>query len=353
MIAKHIKRTSPDSFDRLARYIAAAEEEGEKLDRLWAVNCRAGDGIDDLEHIINEIRATQALNTRAKSDKTYHLMVSFRDEKPSSDALADMERHFAATLGFEDHQRVAGSHRNTSKYHFHVAYNRIHPRTHRIHHPNHDYRALQRICREMEAKYTLKIDSGRPGAGERDTKPAKARDMEARTWEQSFHGYVTELRPELDAKLAASRSWQQLHAGFAEFGLRLRLRGNGLVVSDAGHKSRSIKGSTLGRQYAKGSLENRFGAFELMAGEKDARARIRYERRPTTRHRGQSRLWEEYSDGRKGLSRLDKLEYRSWRQFLEMRAGKDPLARAILKAQDQLVQGIAPSHRSATMGMKP
>jgi hypothetical protein len=32
-------------------------------------------------------------------------MVSFRDERPSTEALQDMEREFAKALGFENHQR--------------------------------------------------------------------------------------------------------------------------------------------------------------------------------------------------------------------------------------------------------
>lgn len=42
MIAKRITRTSGDDFGRLARYLAAAGDDGEKLDRLWLAGCDAG-----------------------------------------------------------------------------------------------------------------------------------------------------------------------------------------------------------------------------------------------------------------------------------------------------------------------
>ena len=67
MIAKRINRRSCDHFGALARYLAAAGDTGEKLDRLWLAGCDAGpDGdninVDDLEITIAEIEATQTLN---------------------------------------------------------------------------------------------------------------------------------------------------------------------------------------------------------------------------------------------------------------------------------------------------
>ena len=342
MIAKHIKRKpgSRGPFGKLARYIAAASDQGEKLDRFWAVNCNAGDGIGDLDHIANEVEATQSLNTRAKSDKTYHLMVSFRDERPSAEALVDIERRFAEALGFGDHQRVAGTHQNTGNFHMHVAFNRIHPVTRRIHHPKHDYRALERTCRAMEMRHGLKLDRGRADNPKRDHMPAKARDMEVRTWEESFAGYVQKLLPKLDARRAAATSWQDLHAGFGEFGLQLKLRANGLVITDARHKSRRIKASTLSRHYSKPSLEKELGPFEPLRPDTSVQAKQFYERRPNTRHPGQAKLWKKYRAGRRGASAIDKANYRSWRQFIEGEAGNDPLARAIMKAQQQSIQTI-------------
>lgn len=339
MIAHHVKRETPRSFGELAIYIADAEEPGDKLDRLWATNCKAGDGLDELDHIINEVQATQALNSRAKSDKTYHLVVSFRDEKPGLDTLNDIEKQFAAALGFQEHQRLAATHQNTANFHMHIAYNSIHPLTHKIHHPSHDYRSLETTCRTLEAQYGLKVDMGRQDNREPVRKPSKASSMEAHTWEQSFHGYVSELRPRLDAKLASSRSWQELHGGFGEFGLEIRPRGNGLVVADTGHGNRSVKGSTLGRNFSKGALEDRFGTYEGPRGGLAAKPKQVYEPRPITRHRGQSRLWKKYRAGsRRGQSGASSSQ-RNWRRFLEMEAEQDPLARAILVAQGRLIRG--------------
>src|SRR3546814_19123031 len=113
MIAKRIDiEPENDNFERLADYIAAAPEEGEKLDDLWIVNCDAGETVEDLPLAIKEVKATQALNQTAKSGKTYHLMVSFRDERPSPKALRAIEREFAQALGFGVHPRNTRPHIN-------------------------------------------------------------------------------------------------------------------------------------------------------------------------------------------------------------------------------------------------
>lgn len=342
MIAKNIKRKSPGPFGRLAQYLAAAGEKDEKLDQLWAVNCKSGEDAQDLQHIINEVSATQALNNRAKGDKCYHLLVSLRsdDVRPSVETMRDIEQMFATALGFGEHQRVAATHQNTGNYHMHVAFNRIHPVTHKIHHPKHDYRALERTCRKVEALHALQVDKGRSDARERQQTPAGARDMEARTWEQSFARYVRELQPKLIAARASAKDWQSLHAGFGKYGLVLKPRGNGLAIADAGNKATSIKASTLDRAFSKTALEKQLGIFEPPQKEELSLAVRRYAPRPITRHTGQSKLWGRYQAGRNGLSALDRANYSSWRRFLEGEAPSDPLAMAILKAQRRLFNGI-------------
>ena len=129
MITKTIRRSTPRRFGELARYIAAAEEKTEKLGAFWAVNCRAGDCLDRLDHIINEVEATQALNIRGTADKSHHLVLSFKDERPSDADLAAIETEFAQALGLEEHQRVVATHTNTANFHAHIGYNRVHPRT--------------------------------------------------------------------------------------------------------------------------------------------------------------------------------------------------------------------------------
>jgi len=87
MIAKHIAMHSlaKSSFAGLVNYITDNQSKEHRLGEVTITNC----GAYDLDIAVIEVEATQKLNTRAKSDKTFHLLVSFRpDEKPSISALA-------------------------------------------------------------------------------------------------------------------------------------------------------------------------------------------------------------------------------------------------------------------------
>ena len=287
MIAKHIKRTKGGSYSRLANYIgglteyiAGVNDLEEKLDQFWAVNSDAGEGIEDINHIIAEITATQSLNKRAKSDKTYHLIVSFRDEfrpvergvnegqaefearqEKRKEDLVAIEQHFAEALGFEKHQRIAATHTNTINFHMHIAFNKINPETSNIHNPSHDFKKLERACRDVERKYSLKVDRGRSDALETNPKPVKARDMEAHTWQKSFFSYVEGLKLEIKDVRTAAKSWGDLHFGLEEYGLKLEKKGNGLVISDLLGDNGSIKASSFSRDFSKAALEKEFGDF--------------------------------------------------------------------------------------------
>lgn len=134
MIAKRIDKKPDvrDDYSNLGRYVAAARETGEKLDKFWIVNCDAGTGLGDLDTALIEIEATRTMASADVDNKTYHLVVSLQpgeQAKLSQEDLQDIERHFAEALGFTDHQRVAGTHINTDNFHLHVAFNKVHPVT--------------------------------------------------------------------------------------------------------------------------------------------------------------------------------------------------------------------------------
>ena len=157
MISKHIPRTTKSSFKRLAKYIAGAEDEGEKLSDFWIVNSNAGETLDDLDLAIIDIENTQSKNTRCKVDKTYHLLVSFKDEKPDLKTLKAIECEFAKALGIETHQRIVGTHQNTDNFHMHIAYNKINPETYRVATLSNDYYKRSKVCHEMEKKYNRPV----------------------------------------------------------------------------------------------------------------------------------------------------------------------------------------------------
>ena len=355
MIAKRVQRRSDDDYGRLARYIAAAGDEGEKLDALWMVNCDAGDGPEDLEIAIIEIEATQARNSRATGDRTYHLILSFRNDRPDDAALRRIEWQFAAALGYGQHQRVAATHVNTDNFHMHIAINRVHPETGRCVTPFRDFEALEATCRAVERQYGLSIDNGRAETRERPAGNAPAQDMERHTWEQSFTSWVQGHKGELKAALEEARDWQDLHHAFDRLNLGLKPSGAGLVIHDLDGDFR-MNASALGRQFSKAALEDRFGAFTPMKGAKADRRRTagrRYRRRPLTTHPDTPKLWRRWLRRQRmqtARHRKDSLVRRlagSWKDFLMTEAIHDPLALAILMMQKQLLGAITPANRAS------
>lgn len=207
MIAKRIakKPDVKDSFAALAYYIAAAGDDGEKLDRLWIAGCDAGGDAADLDAAVAEVESTRRLGPAA-DNKTYHLIVSFRPgdrEKLSAADLAAVEAAFAEALGFAGHQRVVGTHVNTDNVHLHAAYNKVHPETLKVHTPYKDFFTLSTVCRQLEKKYGLTVDRGMEARGDKALGPG-ARDYEAETWRESFQTHLLGHKQEIVRRALAA-----------------------------------------------------------------------------------------------------------------------------------------------------
>ena len=346
MISRRHNKKEPGSFRDLAEYIAAAKEKGEKLDNLWIVNAKAGCDFENLDLAICEIDATQALNTSVKRNKSYHLVVSFpKDEKPSLDALRDIEHHFAEVLGFTDHPRVIGTHCDTENFHMHVGYSRIHPKTLKAHWPEHDFPKRDQVCRNMEQKYGLKVDLGKDEKVKANQKPQAARDKEAHTWEQSFYTYVQNFKPPLMEALNTAKGWQDLHTAFAKYDLELRKRGNGLIIgsrpTNQYTKAQHIKASALDRSFSKGTLEKRFGPFQGPTKTTEhIKATVRYKRTPITHHPDQATLWHRYLKARNRPDTFAQKTFNTWREYLSLGAIDDPLAIAIIQSHKKIIQTL-------------
>ncbi len=170
MIAKRIVRErGASNFRRLGRYIldGAAEEEQAVMARMAdyilgaeksrAANVRFSNCVStDAELALKEILATQAMNKRAKGDRTYHLVISFPPgERPTLSQLEDIERVLCERIGLGGHQRLSATHLDTGHFHLHVAINKIHPESFRCIEPYYDKRRLMQACVELEAKHGL------------------------------------------------------------------------------------------------------------------------------------------------------------------------------------------------------
>ena len=89
-------REDPRSWTNTAEYILATRSNGEKVGGVRVTNCHSTEPVG----ATLEILATQALNTRSKADKTYHLVFSFPPgEQPPMATLHAIEDELCAAIG--------------------------------------------------------------------------------------------------------------------------------------------------------------------------------------------------------------------------------------------------------------
>ncbi|MDR1611285.1 MAG: relaxase/mobilization nuclease domain-containing protein [Planctomycetota bacterium] len=254
MIAKHIAMNSVDksSAVRLVEYITSTQDKTHRVGEVFISNCLA----ESPEMAALEMRAVQDGNTRARGDKTYHLLVSFRPgEEPTAGTLRRVEADLSASLGFAEHQRIAVVHRDTESLHLHIAINKIHPERFTMRDPYQDHVVLAKTCLELEKAHSLRPDNHVPTGKTRGER--KAGDMEAMTGQESLLSW---MKRECLSSLRAADSWNTLHREAAKAGLSLALRGNGMVfVTSSGE---AVKASDVDRTFSKSNLEKRFGSFQ-------------------------------------------------------------------------------------------
>ena len=266
MIARRIDREAAnDNYRALALYAADATiggHQGEKTFHSWY----AGGEADTYVEGLIEVEATQALNTTAEEEKTYHLMVSFRPEDEDTltkEVLADIERMYAEALGFTDHQRHCGVHVNTNNWHMHIAYSRVNPRTFKCYSPFYDFPKLSRASRMIEKKYGLAVDNGMEADSiRRDGQTsAKVKALEIQSGQESLFSYILDHKPDIMAQLDKAEGWLDVHRTFLQYGLLLKLSGNGLTIQERYGKHRA-KPSSIDRSLSKKEMEARFGQFK-------------------------------------------------------------------------------------------
>lgn len=259
MIAKHIpiRSLGKSDFAGLVNYITDEQSKAHRLGKVRLTNCEAY----SVRDAINEVLATQLGNTRAKSDKTYHLILSFRaGEQISTETLSVIEDHICKGLGFDKHQRISAVHNDTDNLHIHIAINKIHPTRNTIHEPYYSHQALAELCGVLEQDYGLQRDNHIPRQRGAE---ARAADMERHAGIESLLGWI---KRECLNELKKAQSWSELHQLMRDNGLEIRERGNGLVVV-AGDNT-MVKASTLGRDFSRPRLEARFGKFDSEQAQK-------------------------------------------------------------------------------------
>ena len=161
MIARRLRLNDPSksSMLRLVSYLTNPQGVDARVGEVRITNCDS----ETPQWAALEMLAVQKQNTRAQGDKTYHLVLSFK-EHPDSATLKKIEDYVCKELGFKEHQRVSVMHYDTDNPHLHIAINKIHPRKLTMHEPYYDERKLAKACKFLERVYGLQPDNHEPNA---------------------------------------------------------------------------------------------------------------------------------------------------------------------------------------------
>ena len=272
----------------------------ERVGAIRITNCLT----TDVGFAVQEIIATQSRNTRAKGNRTYHMVVSFPPgETPNDEQLRDIEDELAAAIGLSEHQRISAVHTDTDHLHVHVAINQIHPQKLTLIEPYYDKLKLMGACERLEIKHGL-IRTYH-GEDKRKNKTTGERRPEGRAEAMDTHGagpsllgwIHREVRPVLLDTLKNAGDWQDLHQTLAGYGLVLRRRGAGLVIADISNGRVTVKASSVDRVLGLQALEKQFGAFvrpDAEFLEKADKAQRTYRRTKVHRHKDMNQLFEEW-----------------------------------------------------------
>lgn len=246
----------PQDWPPLINYITDAVSDGARVDFVRVTNLPS----DELRDAVLAMMITQDMNTRSKTDKTYHMIFSFpHGEKPSREILNDIEDNLVASIGLKEHQRISAAHDDKEHYHVHVAINKVHPKIYRNIEPFYDKNALMRTCTELEKKHSLMITNH----GELAQAQAYNREAnyDSQSNIQSLHSWInTNAKEQLIEAFETSKSWGEFHSKANEFGLEFKLRGAGIVIKAVGQEV-AVKASSIGRGLSFKSLTNKFGEF--------------------------------------------------------------------------------------------
>ena len=165
MISKKfaIKTPRKGRFGKLVAHLLDLQGKETRVGEIAITNCIS----TDTTWAVREIAATQRLNTRAKSDRTYHLFISLKaGENPDAQTLRVIEERFCKELGYTEHQRISVVHHDMDNVRIHVAINKIHPENLTLHDPVRDYKKQSKLCAILEHELGLAQDNhekrGRP-----------------------------------------------------------------------------------------------------------------------------------------------------------------------------------------------
>lgn len=260
MISKSVsmKKSGGGGAGALIDYITDDQENENRIGCILAHNCADLLQPRDVTQLMYRTQRAHGHFDR-RSNLMYHMIVSFAPgEQPSAYVLQEAERRLCASIGFLEHQRLSVVHRDTSCVHIHVAINKVHPKTGRIHSPGWDRPKRTAECQAIERDFGL-VSANHSKLRERNHDAALA--MRTRAGTESLLTYAK--RTSVAAMLAA-QTWEQLHSIAHDNGLAIQKRGAGLIIKSL-QADVAIKGSTASCDLSLHALEKKLGSYQSAA----------------------------------------------------------------------------------------
>ena len=172
------------------------------------------------------------------------------------------------------HQTICALHRNTENLHLHIVLNRTSPDSYRVADNgwsiDRAHRALAEIVKrqgweqEVHSIHMTSSADTRRRAGV-PSPHTRARDYENATGAKSAERVAIETAA---GALKAATNWSDVNAALAAKGMRYEQKGSGALiwVGDT-----AVKASSVGREFSRKRMEERFGPFEGQASHSTLR----------------------------------------------------------------------------------
>ena len=282
MIARRISMNSlkKSNIRRLINYLTDSQGVPARVQEVRITGCES----ENAEWAALEMQAVQKMNHRAKGDRTYHLVLSFREE-PSKEVMRQLEDIVCNKLGYGEHQRVSVVHGDTDNLHLHIAINKIHPHKLTLHEPFYDHKTLAVLCSHLEKTFQLEQGNHVFRGKSRET---AAVNMERAGDLESLTGWI---QRNCLKQMEKANSWESFHGVLSEHGLTLHPRSGGFVIRFG---KLHVKASSVSRMFSKANLEKKLGVFQpARSSQKVQRS---YCRKPLTKSPATTALWEKYQE---------------------------------------------------------
>ena len=233
-----------------------------------------------------QMAATCRRHRRDPRTAHVHMVLSWpAGEIPSDDPARVAAGHAMARLGAAHHEAVIAVHRDTAHIHVHAIYSRVHPISGQLADQWRDYARLELACHEIESVQGWAPDNGRYLVEIDDTGPVPVvrlmrqppdhwvrKRAKRHTQADLRQGDVEQARSSgrlplhlrlpiavlaaLRLEVERARTWAEVQAGLARFGLGYRATRRGAVIhlrggSDAAAVSRMLPGVSHARLVAR------------------------------------------------------------------------------------------------------